>query len=319
MVPFQNRVIEIPNVMHQHSRFANFKLHTLIVGYLKDRDIMDRSSVASRVTIEEKNNNALSPLRFTPLVFMERELVTDSSSKEPTFRFTFAFSEKHHAVECNPGDWISLSLPTHFGLRSIMRAYTPIHVRNVGKIDFLIKIFPKSRMGTRLMRLKSGDTIQARGPIRNISIFRSFHQKHWDDVFLICNGSGLCGSLMIIDYLSSKRMFYGTIVLFCHFPTESDIVQRQKLEALEASTSVKIKVFISLQVAPTGWTGLCGPITSKGIALVGTSAQLPCFSQPWQGGPTRTWFSCSGTPPFCSRTKSALRELQIPLDNVCMF
>jgi NAD(P)H-flavin reductase len=316
MVPFRNRVIEIPNVMHRHSRFANFKLQTLLIGYLEEQEVLDRSSVASRVTIEEKYNQAISPVRYTSWELIDRTVVTDSNTKDPTFLFTFAFAEKHHTVECHPGDWISLSLPTHFGLCWITRAFTPIHVRNVGTMEFLIKIVPHSRMGTRLLGLNKGDKVQVQGLIRNISIFRSFHQKHWDDVFLICNGSGLCESLMMIDYLCSKRMFYGTIVLFCHFANEQDIVKKP-LQALETCASVKIKVFLCLQVAPPGWKGLCGPITSKTIAIVGKEAHLPYFSP--SGTTTRTWFSCSGTPQFCARTKSALADLGIPLDNVCIL
>jgi NAD(P)H-flavin reductase len=326
MIPFNHRVLEIPNIMHQHSRYANFKLGTLIVGYIQDTETTDRSSVASRIPMEERNNDAISPTKFQPLMLVKREIVT-SNTKEPTYLFQFSFPDKTSVVEFSPGDWISLAYTQHFGSKWVQKAYAPIRVRNVGSIELLIKIFPKSQMGTRLMNMNMGDTIQARGPIRNISIFRSFHQRYWEDVFLICNGNGLCGNLMIIDYLTSKRMFYGTIVLFCHFSKVADIIHKEKLEELAASSSIKIKVFISVQIATKDWTGICGPITAKGIATVGNAAELPIFTQQTQNAidslqmikQRRTWFSCSGSPGFCSRTKDALSELNIPLDNVCMF
>jgi NAD(P)H-flavin reductase len=327
MIPFNNRVLEIQNIMHQHSRYAYFKLNTLIIGYIEDKEVMDRSSAVSRIPIEEKSNDAISPNKFQPLVLVKRELVAVSATRESTYLFTFAFSGKNSVVEFSPGDWISLSYTQYFGTKLIQKAYAPIKVRNVGQIDLLIKIFPNSKMGTRLLKMDLGATVQARGPIRNISIFRSFYQRYWEDVFLICNGNGICGNLMIIDYLSSKRMFYGTIVLFCHFTTINDIIQKEKLEELTKSTSIKIKVFISVQVASKDWTGMCGPITAKSIATVGNAAELPIFTQQTQNiidsleliKKRSTWFSCSGSPSFCSRTKDALSELKIPLDNVCMF
>jgi hypothetical protein len=117
--------------------------------------------------------------------------------------------------------------------------------------------------------------------------------------------------------------------LFCHFSTQNDIIERERLANLEVSTNGKVKVFICLQLAPPNWSGICGPITTKNIVQVGVQAKMPYFTEQEYLEPLvdpsvvirerKTWYSCSGTPGFCSRTKESLRELNIPLDNTCVF
>jgi NAD(P)H-flavin reductase len=319
-----------PNLhVHRHSRFAHHQLSTLAVGKLKS---FIRKDVKTSLLSDEFTNTALSAVEFIPIQLTQKQLVVHNSAKDTVFKCTFRFERIEDFVEFQPGDSVMLMATRH--MESIQRPYTPIHVRNVGQIEFIIKAYPQGKFSNAILRAKPGTVFKARGPIRHAVVHRRFQDKEWTDLLLLCTGTGITPMLLLIDYVCGKGLLKGKIVLLCSFQTDRDIIDPERLQKLDAMYAGQVKVFITVGSSFNEWVGFKGPISqlmiSKAVSLAKfeffrTKRRSLTFEQAeatsvYHHIPGRKLMVLlCGTATFLERTKAQVIELEVPYENVTVY
>jgi NAD(P)H-flavin reductase len=319
-----------PNLqMHKHSRLAHNQLSTLAVGKLKS---FIRKDVRTSLLSQEFTNTALSPAEFIPIQLIQKQLIVHDSAKETVFKCIFRFERMEDFVEFQPGDSVMLMATRH--METIQRPYTPINVRNVGQMEFIIKVYPQGKFSNCVARAKPGTVFKARGPVRHAVVQKRFQEKEWTDLLLLCSGTGITPMILLIDYVCGKGLLKGKIVLLCSFQTDRDIIDTERLQRMDTKYAGQVKVFITIGSSVNEWVGFKGPISHLMISKAVTLAKFEYFKTKRRSltfeqadsvsvyhhipGKKLMVFLC-GTPSFVERTKAQVLELQIPPENVTIY
>lgn len=143
--------------------------------------------------------------------------------------------------------------------REVIRPYTPVSSPDaVGELDFLIKEYPNGNMSKHVGALKPGDKLAIKGPIPKWK----YEANQFEEIALLAGGSGITPMWQLIDTIASHPADKTKVTLVYTNKTESDILLREKFDALAKSNPDQFKIVYGLDQAPANWQGFQGYLTT---------------------------------------------------------
>ncbi|XP_077194002.1 NADH-cytochrome b5 reductase 3 isoform X2 [Paroedura picta] len=202
---------------------------------------------------------------------MGAQLSTEIS--HDTRRFRFALPSPEHILGLPIGQHIYLSARIDGNL--VIRPYTPVSSDDdKGYVDLVIKVYFKGvnpkfpeggKMSQYLEHLKTGDTIDFRGP-SGLLVYKGKGAfairpdkksepvvKYAKHVGMIAGGTGITPMLQLIRAIVKDKEDPTICYLLFANQTEQDILLRPELEEIQAQHPDRFKLWYTLDRASEGW------------------------------------------------------------------
>jgi len=174
------------------------------------------------------------------------------------------------------------------GQREIERKYTPVTGDETpGYVDLVVKIYRPGNVkmpdgkemnwedggkyGLFLDGKKPGDYLEISGPVgvheyQGKGKFKHMGKiKEVSEVGMLAGGTGLTPMMQVVQTALRDPADTCKFTLLYANKTEDDILCRDMLQELEASSKGRFKVHYTLDFPPAGWTGKTGFITQDMI------------------------------------------------------
>nr|CAG8539981.1 14372_t:CDS:10 [Entrophospora candida] len=225
-----------------------------------------------------------------------------------------AYKNRHHKLKFLPGHYIEVQ--SRIKGQVVIRSYTPIEGNIVKSFSIFVKVYPDGLMSRHLNEQLRGYEIQVRGPFdvgdrenlqtqllsqtvdaslqyrkssltgRTTPSFISSSTSsllnpntqdgHWQELFMICGGTGITPMLQLITYhleLCMRRSHASTIrnkrvtmhLLYGNHRIE-DIINGVELEEYEISSRGMLTITYALNIPDQGWKGEYGKIDNEMIS-----------------------------------------------------
>ncbi|KAL5358433.1 hypothetical protein BJX96DRAFT_182912 [Aspergillus floccosus] len=209
-----------------------------------------------------------------------------------------------HLVFALPHTDDILGLPTgqHIALRAtingaaVARSYTPISNNNDrGRIELLVKVYPSGLMTQHLAHMKTGETIDIRGPKGAMQ----YSPRYAKRIGMIAGGTGITPMYQLIRAICEDSADTDTRVSLLYANnTEEDILLRTELDAFARAYPEKFEVRYVLSQAGENWTGCRGFVTGELIR-----EHLPAAAE------EESKMLLCGPPPMVNAMKKALQGM----------
>ncbi|KAK0481484.1 cytochrome-b5 reductase [Armillaria novae-zelandiae] len=142
--------------------------------------------------------------------------------------------------------------------KPIIRPYTPVSQPDEkGILSLLVKKYEDGNASKHIHSLKEGDTLAVKGPIPKWP----YKQNEFDEVALIGGGSGITPLYQVISHALPDPTNRTKFTLVYSNVTETDILMRPEIDALQKKYPNKLEVVYALDKPPAGWTGPTGFIS----------------------------------------------------------
>jgi len=133
------------------------------------------------------------------------------------------------------------------------RPYTPISTDDQkGYFELLVKGYPQGVVSKHLCSLKVGDTVQVKGPLPKLS-YEANMKKH---VGMVAGGSGITPMLQVLKEALKNPADETTFTLIFGNQTPADILLREELKTLEATSQGRLQVFFLVDKNPSDDQGI---------------------------------------------------------------
>eukprot|EP00759_Apiculatamorpha_spiralis_P015795 PhF_6_TR22344/c0_g1_i1/m.31636/K00326/E1.6.2.2; cytochrome-b5 reductase len=200
---------------------------------------------------------ALSPTEYRPLKLVNVELASPD-----TRRFRFAFPDPDMTSGINVASCLVLKYNEHDG-KEVVRPYTPVtSVDQKGFLDLLVKRYPDSKMGSHLFSMRTGDTVEAKGPYEKIK----YIPNRWKHIGMIAGGTGITPMFQIMKQINSNPNDKTKVSLIYLCKTEEDVLLAHEITKLGSNPNFYI--YISLEKPKKGWLGGIGRISTEMVRNV---------------------------------------------------
>lgn len=138
---------------------------------------------------------------------------------------------------------------------AVIRSYTPVsQPEEVGFFELLMKRYTYGKMSTHMFNMQEGDSLEMRGPVGRFK----YKPNMYTTIGLVCGGTGLTPCLQVIREILQGRIAEEektNLVLLYQNRTESDILLRECLSALQEQFPDRLRVFFFLSSPPPHWGG----------------------------------------------------------------
>lgn len=144
--------------------------------------------------------------------------------------------------------------------KQISRSYTPTTPEEGrGHFDLVIKSYPTGNISKLMGELKVGDSIGMRGPKGNFE----YKCNMVKSIGMIAGGTGITPMLQIIRRICNDPNDKTKVVLIFANVTENDILLKDELDQISASSPDNFTVHYVLEKPPKDWTGEVGLVTKE--------------------------------------------------------
>jgi len=168
-----------------------------------------------------------------------------------TFKFKFLDKNLQSSFFFLPGQFIQVSV---FGMGEIPLTLCSTPFNN----DFFqISVRRIGNVTNALFNLKEGDVIGVRGPYGN---GYPINQMMYKNVVMVAGGIGFPPVRSLIEYILSRRNYFGNLWLLYGARDPTDIVFRKDL--LKWKKEKDFNILITVDRAPQGWKGNVGVVTT---------------------------------------------------------
>ena len=168
-----------------------------------------------------------------------------------TFKFKFLDKNLQSSFFFLPGQFIQVSV---FGIGEIPLTLCSTPFNN----DFFqISVRRIGNVTNALFNLKEGDIIGVRGPYGN---GYPINQMMYKNIVMVAGGIGFPPVRSLIEYILSRRNYFGNLWLLYGARDPTDIVFRKDLEKWKKEKDFNI--LITVDRAPQGWKGNVGVVTT---------------------------------------------------------
>lgn len=230
----------------------------------------------------------LNPHEFQPLTLIEKERLTHNTSW-----LRFALPHNTTILGLPTGAHIIFKLQGKDG-KDVFRPYTPVSDdRQLGFVDFVIKVYPTGKMTPLLEELKVGDTVPMKGPRGQ---FR-YQANKWRAIGMIAGGTGITPMYQVLNAILSNPKDKTRVTLLYGNITVDDIILRAELDKIAMERPDRFEVYYVLNTPPEGWTQGVGFVTPDMIQM-----KLPVPAE------DSLILSC-GPTPMCVAIKGYLQTL----------
>ena len=212
-----------------------------------------------------------------------------------------SYNTKMIRFEIPQGKTLGLSMGRHVSVRAdiggkpVLRAYTPTSRPDTKDyFDLVVKTYEMGKLSPYLYGLKAGDMVEVRGPVGRFQYTKNLYKK----MGFVAGGTGLTPCLQVIRCLLEGPESNGdttSMVLLFQNRTEADVLLRDELDKLAASSNGRLQVIYflsnptttawgsksnerrgyinqeamnSIRPAVAQFVGLCGPGTLRSLTCV---------------------------------------------------
>lgn len=196
----------------------------------------------------------LSPSEFQPLTLLN---VYDESPDSKVFRF--AFPDGNQDLNMELCSCVAFRFKGADG-KDVIRPYTPISRPGTkGYVEFLIKNYKGSKMGSHLWGMKVGQTIDVKGP------FMKFQYKpgQYKSYGLIAAGSGITPMFQFLREVVKEKSEPEVSLIFANRRKE-DVLLGTELNTLMGQYR-HFSPYYVLSDPPSSWMGGIGHVTKEMI------------------------------------------------------
>lgn len=195
----------------------------------------------------------LHPSQYQKFKLRRKEELSDG-----IYRFVFDLPTKYSILGLPIGQHVAIkgTIDEH----TVVRSYTPIsNNRDLGRLELLIRVYPKGQMGNYLKNLEIGDFAEIRGP-KGAMKYRRGMSKH---IGMVGGGTGITPLFQLIRSICEDKNDDTTISLVYGNRSESDIMLREKLDYYAKVAGDKFKLHYVLDQPGPGWKGGKGHVTKE--------------------------------------------------------
>ncbi|BEJ13484.1 hypothetical protein CspHIS471_0306580 [Cutaneotrichosporon sp. HIS471] len=232
-----------------------------------------------------------------PTEFRQFKLVKKTQLTHNTARYRFGLPKETDSLGLPIGQHISIQ--ANIGGKNVMRSYTPTTLDNdKGYFELVVKTYPQGNISKYLAGLKIGDSVQVRGPKGKFNYSKDLSPH----LLMIAGGTGLTPMFQIIKSSIADPSDKTEMALVYANVEENDILLRDELNNLIATSNGRLKVYHVLNKVPDIWQGGQGFITKEIIknhmhhgGVASGSKILLC-----------------GPPPMMTAMKGHLKEIGYP-------
>lgn len=152
----------------------------------------------------------------------------------------------------------------------IIRPYTPVSPPDApGYLDLAIKVYPEGKMSKHMGEMKVGESLAFKGPIPKYP----YKANAKTEIGMIAGGTGITPMLQVADHILGNPADKTKVSLIYANVSESDIMLKDKIDALAAKHPDQFKVYYVVDKAKWGgifWKGGVGYVNRDMV-----SAHLP--------------------------------------------
>jgi cytochrome-b5 reductase len=196
-------------------------------------------------------NGVLDPSAYQKFRLRHKEELSDG-----VYRFVFDLPTKYSVLGLPIGQHVAIkaTLDEH----TVVRSYTPIsNNRDLGRLELLIRVYPKGLMGNYLKNLSIGDYAEIRGPKGAMKYKRGMNKE----IGMVGGGTGITPLYQVIRAICEDDKDETRISLVYGNRSQSDIMLREKIDAFARKVPHKLKVYYTLDQPDESWNGGRGHIT----------------------------------------------------------
>lgn len=266
---------------------------------------------ASFVSIDSSSS---TPSKWVKVELISREPVSHDSA-------LFHFAVPGAPITTRPGGHVLLraSVKSAGGARSsVVRPYSPLPPLKrlpPGTLSFVIKRYPDGQLTPSIFRLRNGDTVEAKGPLRGPFEYNAADHRFGPGsaIGILCGGTGISPMISLVHQILSSPEGPPIRLLYCN-TSEDDILMRAELEGMEeaARGSGRFSVFFTLSKPP-------GPNWTHGIGRVNADMIREHLPPPTTSAHAvaRTHILVCGPPGFMTAVAGAKvhRDTEAPLED----
>ncbi|KAG2433618.1 hypothetical protein HYH02_012547 [Chlamydomonas schloesseri] len=220
-----------------------------------------------------KSATALDPNEFRAFKLKEKKQLTKN-----TFLYRFELPDNQTSgiftASCLVTRAMLKAKPEDEKPKAVIRPYTPTSANEArGYLDLVVKVYEQGVMSKHIDSLKVGDTLDMKGPIKKYP-YEANAKKH---IGMVAGGTGITPMLQVIDAILANPADKTKISLVYASVSESDIILKDKLDALAAAHPGQLSVHYVVDKANWGgvfWKGSTGRVSKDLLA-----AQLPAPSK----------------------------------------
>ncbi|GLC37614.1 hypothetical protein PLESTF_001642100 [Pleodorina starrii] len=203
---------------------------------------------------------ALDPNEFRAFKLKEKKQLTRN-----TFLYRFELPEGQtsgmYVASCLVTRAVLKAKPEDEKPKPVIRPYTPTSPPDAkGYMDLVVKVYDKGVMSKHIDSLKVGETLEMKGPIKKYP-YEPNTKKH---IGMVAGGTGITPMLQVIDAILENPNDKTQVSLVYANVTESDIILKDKIDALVAAHPDRLKVYYVVDKPSWGgvfWRGGVGYIT----------------------------------------------------------
>ena len=220
------------------------------------------SSYAPYMPSDPQRPSAFHPAGvLTPSDYRKYKLRRKEELSDGIYRFVFDLPSKHSILGLPIGQHVAVRGVVNDS--TVVRSYTPVsNNRDLGRLELLIRVYPKGQLGNYLKALNVGEEADIRGP-KGAMRYRKGMCKA---IGLVGGGTGITPLFQIIRAICEDKTDNTKVSLVYGNRSESDIMLREQLDRFARVASDKFKVFYVLDHPGEGWKGGRGYVSKDLLA-----------------------------------------------------
>jgi len=219
--------------------FKNFRFSSISSSTKtedKSKSLAREELTSNDIKKGQTQSPSLHPVNFTKFSILK---ITQVSHNTKLLRFEIPFGKK-----------LGLPIGRHLSVRAeidgtnVTRAYTPVSKPDQdGYFDLLVKSYEFGKLSSFLHELKTGDSVDIRGPIGRFK----YEKNKFSRIGLIAGGTGLTPCLQLMRcILEGEPDDKSKFVLFFQNRTEEDILLRDEIDTLVTRFPDRVQVLYFL-------------------------------------------------------------------------
>jgi cytochrome-b5 reductase len=199
-----------------------------------------------------KGESALDPNNFKKFKLLEVYPVSHNTNR---YRFGLENDQK---LGLTVASCLVVKAPIGENGKDVIRPYTPVSDNDdKGFFDLIIKTYPNGVMSKHVATLSPGDTLEFKGPFSKFEYTPNMKKK----IGMIAGGTGITPMIQVLNQIFKNPKDNTEVSLIFANMSESDVLQKQELDALALRHKGQFKVHYTIDKANSKyWKGDVGHV-----------------------------------------------------------
>lgn len=190
---------------------------------------------------------------LTPHGYLKYKLRRKTEVSAGIWLFTFDLPNKYSVLGLPTGQHVAIRASVHD--HTVVRSYTPIsNNRDLGRLDFIIRVYPDGQLGNYLKHLNIGDSVDMRGPKGAMKYRKGLCRE----LGMVAGGTGITPMFQLIRAICENPGDNTKVTLVYSSRSEPDIMLKKELDEFAKASPEKFRIWYMLDEPSAGWTGGTG-------------------------------------------------------------